>query len=126
MKLFSIILFSFLLFFASCKKRLFDSRNKYIGEYQFSVQKNSWVTGISNTSTAYLYSGNITYGSIRKDILINFSDNASLEVEIQDDNTWFAHKTNGKFESNSKVIFIATIGGLGAADSYSVEGIKKQ
>jgi hypothetical protein len=125
MKLFSIFIFTFLLFFSSCKKRLFDTRNKYIGDYSFAVKKGSWVTGGSYTSSSYSYSGNITYGRKGTDILINFSNDAFIEVTTQKDDTWLGQKTSGKFESKTKVNFTASIGGLGGGDDYTVEGIKK-
>jgi hypothetical protein len=83
MKKFNCFLAVFVLITAltGCEKKLFDYRNKYLGDYQItyhnSYVKNGGVTG----DTTIVYVGEITYGD-KGNIKIEFFDGSEEEFEV--------------------------------------------
>lgn len=114
-----------------CKKEPFDYRNKFLGNYTFSVQEwtfNVYGVGVS-TDTTFLFNGNISYGSDRNSILITYSTNVSVEPTIYEDGTFKGYggdnSFSGAFESSKKVTFSYKYGGLGGYSSGIVTGERK-
>lgn len=127
-KIFFLLLLSSLLW--SCKKNLFDYRNKFIGDYNFLVHKTAWSLSGPFIDTTYSYQGRIQIGSASDKIFINFSEITSMETYIYEDGTvsisFSPHQSLiGEFESTKALKFILSNNGLGGGSNYTVSGRKK-
>ncbi len=125
-KIFTGFIFCLLLF--GCKKEKFDYRNKFIGDYNFSIHTTAW--GSQTMDTTYSYNGSIKSSTTDDKINIYFLENYSLEPIIYEDgslvlNMTYSYHFKGEFESTTKAKFFYSGGGLGGGGSYDVIGIKQ-
>jgi hypothetical protein len=121
------IIFILLCFFltSGCKKHPLDYRSKYLGNYNFSVHKKTWILYGEITDTNYSYYGKIGYGTYDDNTInINFSDNVSVEPTLYDDGSIKTQNLSGQFESTSKITFLLVSDGLGGGTRYDVSGEK--
>jgi hypothetical protein len=109
------------LFIFGCKKHPFDYRNKFIGNYNFSVNEYTWIMGGPNWDTTYTFHGKITYGSSDNTVLISYCKDCSCEFTIYEDGTL---GNSGKFDSPKQVSFSLHSGGLGGGWGNNVTGNK--
>jgi hypothetical protein len=113
-----------------CKKHSFDYRNKFLGDYTFSVHFSSWIYQTSSFDTTYISDGNIWYGNDAHSVKISISEETSFEFTIYEDGTlgpmgYGEGYNEGEFESTKKVKFYWTFGGLGGRTNYVVTGERK-
>ena len=116
-----LILLLFIVFYG-CEKHPFDYRNKFIGDYDFSVHKNVWdVTGV-NIDTYYNYSGKISYGSGDDEVRIKFLDDTETQCQLFEDGSLKFHYTRGEFVSTKEVQFSSDYRSGGGGTQYFVSG----
>jgi hypothetical protein len=65
---------------SACEKKLFDRRNKYIGDYTFTYSY-SYLQGGTVIDTSIFYSGTIVYGS-KGEIKVSWYDETMLTLEV--------------------------------------------
>ncbi len=124
----SLVLINF-----SCKKNVFDFRNKYVGDYEFVYTYSSWQMNLGvYASGTNNYSGRVYYDKNTKDKIKIEYNNSTLDLGIdKDGNLSLACGTSaGKFESKSKLTINSSSnacpgGGLGGGTNYSLIGTKK-
>ena len=133
-------IFKFLKYFSilciltlGCKKRPFDYRNKYCGNYDFHYIEIPWTSINGNLSpNEGSYTGKVYYekkanGDI---ILINYKGNITLTFAIDRQGKIVGCGGTGQFEKHKSVAFehktsSCSSGGLGAGYNYTVTGTKK-
>ena len=118
-----LILLLFIVFYG-CEKHPFDYRNKFIGDYDFSVHLRVWIPPDSVTETDYKYSGEISYGNGDHLVKINFLDDKDIDCRLFEDGSLKYNTIRGEFESTKKLHFISEYGGLGGKATYTVSGEK--
>lgn len=64
-----------------CKRKLFDYRNKYLGEYQITYHYNYWEMGGITKDTTITYSGEVRYGG-KEEIKIDWYDGSEYTFNI--------------------------------------------
>ena len=116
----------FLLLATGCKKDPFDHRSKYLGDYNFTVAKTTAMATDTPVDTTYSYLGTIKTGSENNTVIIHFSDDLSVEMDLFEDGSLEKYSYGdyivGEFESAEKVKFVySVIGG----SRYGVTGGKK-
>ncbi|MNU79655.1 hypothetical protein D3C71_692700 [compost metagenome] len=79
----------------SCDKKLFDYRNKYIGDYRFDYHYEYWEMGGANKDTTITYEGKIAYGG-KGNLKIDWPDGSTNEFSVS--------KKDGEISKCSKVI----------------------
>lgn len=153
-RLLIILIFSNCLF-VSCKKEDIDFRNKFLGNYTFTVAIYNWYTDFSknpivqngNTSivtyvgTIKQYSDNDDFRDLCKtDTIKNFEKRITIEfleniviTPIVNENGVFIESSGyhyhhrGGFVKEGELQFIVDqIGGLGSGTNYYISGIKKR
>lgn len=123
-----LILFG-LLVIASCKKKPFDHRNKFLGDWEFKVER----TEFNTDSTGYYYhdsltyKGQIKYGSGEDDLLIEYLIDNSITLKIDNENIlseFPTHYCSGEFKENDILYLFLRWGGLGGGITHIVNGKK--
>jgi len=128
-KLITIVLISMTLL--GCEKNPFDYRNKFIGDYNYTVHAK-----ISNypvighfLDTTYTYNGKVLLGTQDNAIIIYLSETRSVEPTIYEDgsleNLNLSYSISGEFESKTILKFHYGDGGLGIHGDYNYSGIKQ-
>lgn len=79
LKIFSAIVLITALF--ACKKKLFDYRNKYLGDYTFTYTSSYWQMGGVTGDTTINYTGQLKYGD-KQQIKIEWFDGSEVEFEL--------------------------------------------
>lgn len=64
-----------------CKRKLFDYRNKYLGDYQITYHYNYWEMGGITKDTTITYSGEVRYGS-KGEIKIDWYDGSEYAFKV--------------------------------------------
>jgi hypothetical protein len=114
-----------------CKKNIFDYRDKYLGDYVFSVHKIAFYVTDSSSESTFSYNGKIVYGSGDDGFAIHFAQDNMVEITIYEDGTFNGcicshyETIRGEFASTKQVSFIYDINGLGSVVNYYVTGCKK-
>jgi len=119
-----LIILIFILLFYGCEKHPFDYRNKFIGDYNFSVHKIVWITTGEVTETNYKCSGDISYGSGDDFVKINFLDNTDVIAQLFEDGSLIYYHIKGEFESTKNVCFIIEYRSGGGGTIFNVSGVK--
>ena len=118
-----ILLFLSLIY--GCQKKPFDYRNKFIGNYNFSVHKRTWSTLGPVTETDYNYTGTISYGNYNDNAInIIFLDDKNVEPILYEDGSLKFQALKGEFESTKKLHFLLGNYALGGGTTYEVSGEK--
>ena len=119
-----LIILAFIALSYGCEKHPFDYRNKFIGDYDFSVHKNVWdVTGV-DIDTYYNYSGKISYGSGDHLVKIKFLDDTETDCRLFEDGSLKFNSTRGEFVSTKNVQFSSDYRSGGGGTKYFVSGEK--
>ena len=115
------------MFLVHVKKKLFNYRNKYLGNYEFEVHRYYFnVADSVSTDTLLFYSGEISYGDKDSTIKIQYLENNSIEPIVNKNGklSSYGWYFSGEFTNNDDVKFYMHYGGLGGGTSYSVKGTK--
>ncbi len=119
-----------LLIIISCKKEPLDYRNKFIGDWEFKVER----TEFNTDSIGYYYHdsltyfGQIKYGNNDDEILIEYSIDNSIYLAIDRENELSDFPTyycGGEFYGHEKIHLYLRWGGLGGGITHIVDGEKK-
>lgn len=132
--LFAVIIAFFL--FSACKKRVFDYRNEYLGEYNFSGSNYRWNPIYGNSDTTYFSNvvGKLTYNKkgekdkmnlfIKDQVSLEFTINKSAEISLCSGNGEIDEEYNFSVSFDK---FICDYGKpqLGGKHIYTIRGEKK-
>lgn len=114
-----------------CKKRPFDFRNKYVGDYDITYSYSSWQlnSGVYNSDT--LSTGGKVYYDKKDQIIISYNTNSTLILGItKDGNLSLSCGTEiGKFDNKNEFrINYGTNscpgGGMGGGTNYCIIGTR--
>ncbi len=125
----SLIFFLFVLL-SGCKKKLFDDRTKYIGDYEFRIDR-SCTPSIGNCDTTYYYQGKIEYSDDKDKVIIYYDENRTIEPMIDENENLIQHIDHyqddslGRFINKNEVEFVVRNGGLGGGYFWHAYGKKK-
>lgn len=117
-----------LLFISSCNKD--DHRDKYIGEWYFKVK----ISEVNTDSigyffdTTYYYLGNIDYATSDNEIEINYSNNSSVSLEVDQNgelSNFPTHYCYGSFVRLDSIYIDFYWGGQGGGTSHIIAGNKQ-
>jgi hypothetical protein len=64
-----------------CKRKLFDHRNNYLGDYQITYHFNYWEMGGITKDTTITYNGEVRYGG-KEEIKIDWYDGSEYTFNI--------------------------------------------
>lgn len=64
-----------------CKRKLFDYRNKYLGNYQITYHYNYWEMGGVTKDTTITYNGEVRYGS-KGEVKIDWYDGSEYTFNV--------------------------------------------
>lgn len=128
-KLGSVFVFGLILLSLSgCDKKLFDYRNRYIGEYQFTYHYSYWQMGGGTGDTTISYVGKVKYGEKE---CIKFDWHNGDEYEYDVSRKGEISKCNhaiGKFDKNNFLFSytdnLCSPGPLGYSFTVSLSGTK--
>ena len=101
-----------------------DYRNKYLGDYSFSVHLSSYMYNIP-FDTSYINVGKIDYGSYEHEIVISLSGGLTVYCSIYEDGTLRGNNGGGEFETTNKCIFNFDYGGHFGHTYYELIGERK-
>lgn len=119
-----------LIFIIGCKKEPFDYRNKFLGDWEFKVER----TELNTDSIGYYYHdyftyvGQIKYGSNDDELLIEYSDDNSIMLKIDKEDVlsnFPTHYCSGEFDGKDRIHLYLKWGGLGGGVTHIVDGEKK-
>lgn len=124
-----------LLIFAGCEKRPLDFRNKYIGDYSFTIYS-SWFNLATGTGdTTFTSDGNISYGSAENTLQITLYNSCVVEYYVYEDGSisFYQYKGGnscpqsgiGEFESAKNIRFYWSRNCHGGGGEYDITGVKK-
>jgi len=121
-----------LFFFSECRKKPFDRRNKYTGDWQFHYTMRSTTMGNKELVTSGDYKGRIFYdGGKDKQHLVHLelAKDWEEEFELDADNYLIQCEKRGKFTSEKSLSIIGSSAGchthLGAEISYTISGSRQ-
>lgn len=112
-----------------CEKKPFDHRNKYIGKWDFDVVIDEF--NMSSGTTFHdevSYSGRIKYGDADDEIIIQYTENHSVILKVNEDEELTGFPTqycSGEMSGKKDIHIYLRYGGLGGGSSYDIDGRKK-
>jgi hypothetical protein len=124
-----ILIFIFIIVF-SCKKEDTNYRDAYLGTWEFIVNR----TEFNTDSIGYYYHdsinyvGEIVYGELDNEILIKYTTENSITLNIGEDgelSDFPTHYCSGDFLSSDSLHLYLRWGGLGGGTTHQIEGFKK-
>ncbi len=130
----TLILFVCCILIYGCKKQS-DYRDKFIGNYYFTVHRTDWTWPGNTTDTIYYYNGKVEYGTKTNTVLIIFSEKSvvpyySFEPIIYEEGSFqnssgYGGSIAGEFESITKVKFHIGNYAQGYKNNYDITGEKE-
>jgi len=124
-----ICFIAILVAFVACKKEPFNYRNKYIGDWKFTVNRREFnIDSIGHSeSETIVYDGIIKYGEHGNQLVIEYYPNQSITVAIDKEGALseFPRYCSGEFGGSNVLKLSLYYGGLGGGISYSVYATKK-
>lgn len=131
MKITKFILFALILLIG-CEKVSTDYRDKYLGNWFFSIEKIKF-SGIDSSSNfsehdTVFYTGKISYGGGKNEINIQYTESESITLTTDESGKISGfpnHYCRGEFEGVNKINLYLRRGGLGGYLTHIVEGVKK-
>lgn len=116
---------------SGCEKRLFDYRNKYLGDYNVTYTVKWWDMSGNQGSSTSAFVATVKYAKKSKNKIEFHYNNTMLEIDINKEGELMKcnHKI-GKFESKDKFTFkfdtnTCGTGGLGGGATYEYIGNRK-
>ena len=119
-----ILTFSIAFTITACKKRPFDYRNKFLGEFSYEVHCTYWTLGEQAEDTTIFFNGNVEISEDENRILIYFLENVARESKIYEDGSMHHAGVSGEFNSKDNLEFKYSSGGLGGGTIYNVIGTR--
>lgn len=130
-----LIIFLFVVATYGCKKK-YDYRDKFLGNYTFTIHKEEWTFMSPSIYSTYSYHGNVKYGTLDSTVLITFSNDTvkpshAIETIVYEEGSFQAHYflhggIAGEFESTKNVKFFILNYSLSSGYRYDVTGEKEQ
>ena len=111
--------------FSACKK---DYRDKWVGNWNFEVKSTSWSMEMDAKIDSFYFSGKISLGDNFDQLYINFEENYSLLVTVDESgkiSNGGSYYTDGQLGKEKVYIKIIT-GTHGYRSEYAINGIKKR
>jgi hypothetical protein len=123
------LLLIFGLFITSCEKKLFNYRNKYLGDWEFKVnvyEHNIDSLG-SQFNDSFIYQGQIKYGVNDDELLIEYSNDDVITLKINTEGEVTTNLGFGTctFDNNEDVEIHLKWGGMGAFIIHDINGVKQ-
>jgi len=123
------VLFPAIVLFSACEKKAFDYRNKYIGEWNFEVERRSYhmdTTGDHYWDTIN-YQGRIDYGAGGNELLVQYlaDDNITISIDKDGNVASPCYHCNASFPDKKTLDMYLRWGGLGEGYVHNVLGKKK-
>lgn len=124
------LILSALVIFFSCEKESKDYRDKYTGNWDFTVE----LTKVNIDSIgqyeqdSVLYSGKIIKGNTENEINIQYAESENIILVVGEFGEMSGFPTqycSGNFEGESKIHLYLRWGGLGGNITHIVDGVKK-
>ena len=118
----------FLLFMTNCKKESKDIRNNYVGNWNFEVVRSSFLMDSLYTVDTVNYLGTISMGNSNNEIKIQYTDENSIILNIDDSGVLSGFPTvysGGEFSGENKIHLYLRWGGLGGGNTHTVDGVKQ-
>ncbi|MCL2722754.1 MAG: hypothetical protein FWD47_15600 [Treponema sp.] len=115
----------------TCKKET-DYRDKWVGDWDFVVEREWWIMYTDEGKDTTYYSGKISYGNSSGDLYIKHSETDTLLIDVDESGKLYfsdggGHDyADGQFEGNNKMILFYHDGGLGGWMAFNISGIKKE
>jgi len=115
---------------ASCTVTV-DYRSQWVGDWDFVVKRRVWGEGGIWYDTLY-YLGKISYENANNVLKINYIENVSLLMKVDEYGTLLGTSQNpheyssGLFKEKWKVHIISDYGGNGGGGTDTIDGIKKE
>jgi len=114
------------LLITACKKHPMDYRNKFLGDYTFSVHFSRWQMGSGSFDTTYNSNGSVACGNDDHSVAIALTGGPSFDFIIYEDGSLGpAGFSIGEFESVQHVSFVWSSGGLGGGVYYAITGERR-
>lgn len=117
-----------------CKKGLFiediDYRLKFVGDWEFKVRRsesNTDYIGYFYTDSVY-YSGQINLGPGPKDLLIKYTPDDSIKLEVNEGGALSglpSHYSSGNFIGHDTLDLNLSWSGLGGGTNHYIDGVRK-
>ncbi len=114
----------FYLLIVGCEKNPFDYRTKFVGDYRFTVNIDHYGSYPCGPDTNYTDDGQVWYGENKEDLEIILANGLSFAFQVYEDGT-IVGCGHGEFETEDKVNYVLSSGGLGGGIIYNIEGLKK-
>lgn len=119
-----------LVFFSYCKNDTEDFREKYTGNWEYTIATTKLnfdrIGQHENDSTSYL--GKIIFGNIDNQLNINYSKDSSIVLNIDESGVLSGFPNqycSGEFNGNNKIHLFLRWGGLGGFMQCNIYGTKK-
>ena len=120
----NLILVFLILITIGCKKNPFDSRTKYLGDYNFFIHQVGYYPG-HDVDTTYCFKGKIDYGANKSTIAIYWRNmNEASYPELFEDVSFKGYGCEGDFLSSKKVVFVFGISTSSTFMEWKVSGEK--
>lgn len=127
----TVLLFTAVFLATGCKKRVFDYRNKYLGDYQIEYIQSHWQMNQPTTTDTTQIAATISYDKKGpKDELKLHFNNKDLTLNVdQEGKITMCKSVIGKFEYGDYFTIVyssntCASGGLGGGTNYRVTGEK--
>lgn len=109
-----------------CEKKLFNYRNKYVGDWYFTTNHQSASGGQFLIDTTY-FKGSIQYDDSRKKLLVKYNEGEQVSVDINKSGYFTSVSTgsaSGKFQSADQVLFSIKWGEGNTYELHTINGVK--
>ena len=127
-----ISILSFVFLVSNCQKEEVDYRNKYIGNWEFTVIRNEFLMSTNDGNDGYnrtdtiKYLGKIEKGDLKNEIKMQYTNDNLLIVEINETGEFIfpPPRKSGNFDGTNKVNIYLFWGGQGGGTTHRIDGIK--
>jgi hypothetical protein len=127
-KLASFVILSIVIILSACEKKPFDYRNKYIGKWDFVVERREFSMDTNDTHywDTISYQGKIDYANGENNLLVQYTADDTITIEVDKDGNivkpcWYCNAT---FVDNKNLDMYLRWGGHGAGLIHEVKGKK--
>ena len=128
-KTYWLLLLLGIIIIVGCKKKPFNYRNKFLGEWEFKVKITEYNHILGHFyNESFLNLGKIKYGSAKDEILIEYLNDNSIVLKVDKEvklSNFPNYYCRGEFNEENKITRYLRWGGLGGGTIHTVEGKKK-